>query len=1210
MLPSTGYFKAINCPFYDNGTCERPYCHFRHSKREDAGVAAEATETVENRSANQVEGSKTNAIVGSNSDVLQQLVTEAVQKVLATRTVTDIDDLSCENVVSQVVEGLKPTLTPGTSGTLENSNANAGEKRTEPLAVNKPLPCVYNPTPIAELKKRHIPIVSYMPTRESRVAVKRKCSPDGIKPWLNVTGTESSESQNVEVKYKPTVIVNSETRDSVQSYVPTSKSDSSSSNSNSCKDASSNDYLFKLKEAYYPRSKKRREEYVPKKVKAPLKAADELNGSPLDQIEADYDMMDEALVSSRTYDVQPPSEMSQDSFTDVEPKFSDDEEDDNNDQVKSEEKSEEIRKLSAASNDRVTSFVQKESHRYFEQFNCSNDLDRYNKNASASNKIPKSEENVDTIPERVANRKISEESVEKDAVKDMKEQKSTRKDKSEKRNQKDHGSSHKKSRDKHESSERSRSTSHSKSKDKSKDRSHSRRESSREIKDKKYDKDKKKSRDHDKHREKERDKEKNESRQKSKSDKKGDRHKSEKRYEHSKNDKSKKNKSNEHLRINQKSDDKYVERRNERNSIDKTATTLENVRLNSLNDDDDVNDNLLGSMIDDALFSTSDSDHDVQEECLKIFQEYQVPERLKSTETSTLRENEDEKQKEQNEEIGKKRVAHPSAATCVTRQIGLAPQTKKSVNPHQKMYERWRLMRDVAEKTTCSSISVSKDTRRNCVETIGTNDFKLNGNGRIRIAHVPYAKSLTIEKKKVTESAGKTVEARPTDNCKTAAQTTKSGVRVAHIPQVIPQLTRPEPLQVATQKFPLNVRQYYLNMMHDVCVLIYTNAEDAAQRATKEEYACHERCKALAVYKNSCMLAAHRLRKEVEQNSSIENNVAAMPSSSSIVSHEAVLAGKSKGSWSVLRTKRSVTEFKGTALYNMLKKWIMTEQQLRDNGFPRPHPDGQKGRAKVYVINSRNQSVLSKVPNERICCRCGQSYMVDKHGFAVQSQNCIYHWGRKFTIRGESKYSCCQQYGSATGCCDARTHVWDYVDYENLRGYVKTFPKNAPTEEQGVYALDCEMCYTTQGLELTRITVIDEDCNVAYETLVKPQNPIIDYNTRFSGITEDSMKNTTTSLLDVQATLLTMFSEKTVLVGHSLESDLKALRLLHDTVVDTSVVFPHKNGYPQKRALKNLCSEYLRKIIQNDVGGHDSKEDAIACMELILWKAKEEAKLQ
>ena len=59
----------------------------------------------------------------------------------------------------------------------------------------------------------------------------------------------------------------------------------------------------------------------------------------------------------------------------------------------------------------------------------------------------------------------------------------------------------------------------------------------------------------------------------------------------------------------------------------------------------------------------------------------------------------------------------------------------------------------------------------------------------------------------------------------------------------------------------------------------------------------------------------------------------------------------------------------------------------------------------------------------------------------TRQENCIYHWGRKFTIRGEGRYSCCQQDGSASGCCDAKSHVWDHVDYENLRGYVKTLPK-------------------------------------------------------------------------------------------------------------------------------------------------------------------------
>ncbi len=61
-----------------------------------------------------------------------------------------------------------------------------------------------------------------------------------------------------------------------------------------------------------------------------------------------------------------------------------------------------------------------------------------------------------------------------------------------------------------------------------------------------------------------------------------------------------------------------------------------------------------------------------------------------------------------------------------------------------------------------------------------------------------------------------------------------------------------------------------------------------------------------------------------------------------------------------------------------------------------------------------------------------------------------------------------------------------------------------------------------------------------------------------------------------------MFSSRTILIGHSLESDLKALKLLHQSVVDTSVVFPHKMGRPYKRALKGLAAEFLKRIIQND----------------------------
>jgi len=43
------------------------------------------------------------------------------------------------------------------------------------------------------------------------------------------------------------------------------------------------------------------------------------------------------------------------------------------------------------------------------------------------------------------------------------------------------------------------------------------------------------------------------------------------------------------------------------------------------------------------------------------------------------------------------------------------------------------------------------------------------------------------------------------------------------------------------------------------------------------------------------------------------------------------------------------------------------------------------------------------------------------------------------------------------------------------------------------------MCYTEEGLELTRLSCTDTSGAVVYDTLVLPQRPITDYNTEFSG---------------------------------------------------------------------------------------------------------------
>ncbi|GMF64827.1 unnamed protein product [Phytophthora lilii] len=166
---------------------------------------------------------------------------------------------------------------------------------------------------------------------------------------------------------------------------------------------------------------------------------------------------------------------------------------------------------------------------------------------------------------------------------------------------------------------------------------------------------------------------------------------------------------------------------------------------------------------------------------------------------------------------------------------------------------------------------------------------------------------------------------------------------------------------------------------------------------------------------------------------------------------------------------------------------------------------------------------------------------------------------------------------------------------------------NAFSGSDFIYALDCEMCETDIGMELTRVTVVDIKGAVVYDQLVKPQSTIINYHTEFSGISEETLRDTKYILADVQRDLTTRFLFKdTILVGHSLTSDLRALRLVHPTIADTAILYPHQRGFPFRTSLKYLTKTYLKKDIQMQIqAGHDSAEDAIASLELLLLKVRE-----
>ncbi|XP_061093910.1 RNA exonuclease 1 homolog [Conger conger] len=437
--------------------------------------------------------------------------------------------------------------------------------------------------------------------------------------------------------------------------------------------------------------------------------------------------------------------------------------------------------------------------------------------------------------------------------------------------------------------------------------------------------------------------------------------------------------------------------------------------------------------------------------------------------------------------------------------------------------------------------------------------------------------------------------------------------RVAHTP-TMKSSTMKRPI-IPTEfgaKVPTNVRQRYLNIFIDECLKFCPSEDTAFEMALQEEKVVYDRSSSRNIYLNVAVNTLKKLRGKSGSSGSPVAKSPAMSTNRKTLSHEEVLGGRlaAKTSFSINRTAKPQEEkLVGANLYRKLKEYVMTEEQLQEHCYPRPHPD-RPGRAIVYNMpEKKNVDPFSKV-----CCRCGAEYKITPNGNCVRKEECCHHWGRlrRYKAAGgwETQYSCCSGAVGSQGCQVAKQHVQDGRK-EALDSYVTTFEKHLPFDgDAGVYALDCEMCYTKQGLELTRVTVINAELKVIYDTFVKPESKVVDYNTRFSGVTEDDMEGTTITLRDVQAVLLNMFSADSILIGHSLESDLFALKLIHSTVVDTAIVFPHRLGLPYKRALRNLMADYLKRIIQDNVEGHDSSEDASACMQLMMWKIREDTKVK
>jgi DNA polymerase III epsilon subunit-like protein len=282
------------------------------------------------------------------------------------------------------------------------------------------------------------------------------------------------------------------------------------------------------------------------------------------------------------------------------------------------------------------------------------------------------------------------------------------------------------------------------------------------------------------------------------------------------------------------------------------------------------------------------------------------------------------------------------------------------------------------------------------------------------------------------------------------------------------------------------------------------------------------------------------------------------------------------------------------------------------------------------------------------CDRCGGRFQVfpgrREDGLLTTGGQCTHHPGkplyppRKRTdhITGprDAYYSCCNEaLGTSSGCTRGETHVFKVSEAKRLASilqFEKT-PDQPGKGPQRPVCFDCEMGYTTQGLELVRLTAVTwPEGKELLDILVRPFGEILDLNSRFSGIFPEhyvsaipygseapdtassapEMETAPMQVVDSPAAarelLFQHLQPDTPLIGHAIDNDLNACRIIHPTVIDTVLLYPHQAGLPIRTSLKMLARRHLDRDIQTGGNrGHDSKEDSVATGDLVRAKVLE-----
>ncbi|KAK4135059.1 hypothetical protein BT67DRAFT_441500 [Trichocladium antarcticum] len=179
-----------------------------------------------------------------------------------------------------------------------------------------------------------------------------------------------------------------------------------------------------------------------------------------------------------------------------------------------------------------------------------------------------------------------------------------------------------------------------------------------------------------------------------------------------------------------------------------------------------------------------------------------------------------------------------------------------------------------------------------------------------------------------------------------------------------------------------------------------------------------------------------------------------------------------------------------------------------------------------------------------------------------------------------------------------------------------TPPPSPALSKRKALVLDCEMAGSA-GLPDQVVALSAADFftgETLIDALVEPTGRVTQWRTPITGITRASMAAAVASGTALRGTraaverLFALVDAETVLVGHSLWHDLKALGVAHGRVIDTGILTAEASGrfgegdkVRRTVGLERLCRELAGLVIRAGGACHDGLEDVLATRELAIW---------